>query len=139
MGSLFKKNCSPSPPLGEGKGTCKLWVWKRLYLVFRHLSNRQLHFGGARLAQAVLALLVEGFTLTAAVFSRSGLGQYLCHQIFTSVCSGKRDEHLSTYSPLDKTVLAVRGYFLEVAGFLFVPPVVHPWISAEEPTVELHL
>lgn len=99
MGSLFKKNCSTSPPLGEEEGTCKLWVWKRLYLVFRHFSNGQLHFGDARLVQAVLALLVEGFTLTAAVFCMSGLGQYLCHQIFTSVCSGKTDEHLSIYSP----------------------------------------
>lgn len=94
MGSLFKKNCSPSPPLGENKGTCKLWVQKRLNLVFRHLSNRQLRFGGARLVQAVLALLLEGFTLTAAVFSMAwdNISPSDLHFCLLR-------QHLSVYSP----------------------------------------
>lgn len=107
--------------------------------MFRHLSNRQLHFSGARLGQAVLALLVEGFTLAAAVFSMSGLGQYLC--IRSSLLFAQARE-MSTfqYTALRTRLLAVGGYFLGVVGvFFFVLPVVHPWISAEEPTVELHL
>lgn len=48
---------------------------------------------------------------------------------------------MSTFqsTALSTRLLAVGGYFFGVAGFLFVLPVVHPWISEEEPTVEFCL
>lgn len=83
--------------------------------MFRHLTNRQLHFSGARLGQAVLAPLVEGFTLTAAVFSMSGLGQYLC--IRSSLLFAQaREMSTCQYTALRTRLLAEGGYFLGVVG-----------------------
>lgn len=112
--------------------------------MFRHLANRRLCSGGARLVQAAWALLVRRKTVLAAVMlGMSGLGLSLCHQIFTSVCPGRELWEMCYFSPqslgprlwLEDTFGGLLVFFL----FFLSSNLAHHWISTEEPTVEFHL
>lgn len=72
---------------------------------------------------------MEGFTLTAAVFSMAW--DNICAIRSSLLFAQAREMSTFQYTACRTRLLAVGGYFLGVAGFLFVLPVVHPWISAK--------